>query len=195
MDQEKGLKFHSSVFQPPVCHSCQIYTRAFQTGSSSSRPGLTHGHLEPGLENKQPSMHENFLPVNKQPPKIDWLSDHSHKNGLNFFFQSLIIAPAQSWWQWISATVVRTFIPMAGPLGKLSSFTASLSISGNPYLIVILQEMFGDWRWNKPCGDISRLTDSSTSRNSSFLLYLIPSLLQPICPVTWLVIWACSSRV
>ena len=44
-----------------------------------------------------------------------------------------------------------------------------------------------------PCGDMRRLTDSKTSRNSSFLLYLIPSLLQPICPVTWLVICFCSS--
>lgn len=42
---------------------------------------------------------------------------------------------------------------------------------------------------------MSKLTDSKTSKNSSFLLYLIFSLLQPIWPVTWLVIWACSSRV
>lgn len=71
-DQEMGLKFHSSVFQPPVCHSCQIYTRAFQTGSSSSQHGLTRGHLEPGLENKQASMHQNVIPVNKQHTK-NWL--------------------------------------------------------------------------------------------------------------------------
>lgn len=36
-----------------------------------------------------------------------------------------------------------------------------------------------------PCGDISKLTYSSTSRNNSFRLYLIPSLRQPICPVTF----------
>lgn len=128
VDQEMGLKFHSSVFQPPVCHSCQIYTRAFQTGSSSSQHGLTHGHLEPGLENEQASMHQNVIPVNKQHTK-NWLVVRAlAENDLNVLFQSLIRAPAQSWWQWISATVVRTFIPMAGPLGKLSSFTAILSI-------------------------------------------------------------------
>lgn len=67
--QEMGLKFHSSVFRRPVCHSFQIYTQAFQTGNSSSQPGLTHGHLEPDLENKQAAMHQNFIPVNKQPPE------------------------------------------------------------------------------------------------------------------------------
>lgn len=44
-----------------------------------------------------------------------------------------------------------------------------------------------------PCGDISRLTLSSTSRKSSLRRYLMPSRRQPICPVTWLVIWDCSS--
>ena len=149
VDQEMGLKFHSSVFQPPVCHSCQIYTRAFQTGSSSSQHGLTHGHLEPGLENKQASMHQNVIPVNKQHTKkfigcqttstrMTWISSfnlwslaqiqhtlyHPFRsyNELKRWFWLV-----QSWWQWISATVVRTFIPMAGPLGKLSSFTAILN--------------------------------------------------------------------
>ena len=46
-----------------------------------------------------------------------------------------------------------------------------------------------------PCGDISRLTLSSTSRKSSLRRYLMPSRRQPICPVTWLVIWDCSSFV
>ena len=46
-----------------------------------------------------------------------------------------------------------------------------------------------------PWGDIRRFTYSITSRNSSFLLYFIPSFLQPICPVTWLVIAVCSSLV
>lgn len=45
----------------------------------------------------------------------------------------------------------------------------------------------------KPWGDISRLTDSRTSRKSSLRRYLIPSLLQPICPVTCDVIWLVSS--
>lgn len=48
---------------------------------------------------------------------------------------------------------------------------------------------------NAPCGDISRLTLSSTSRKSSLRRYLMPSRRQPICPVTWLVIWDCSSFV
>ena len=46
-----------------------------------------------------------------------------------------------------------------------------------------------------PCGDMSRLTLSSTSRKSSLRRYLMPSRRQPICPVTWLVIWDCSSLV
>lgn len=48
---------------------------------------------------------------------------------------------------------------------------------------------------NAPCGDISRFTLSSTSRKSSLRRYLMPSRRQPICPVTWLVIWDCSSFV
>ena len=48
---------------------------------------------------------------------------------------------------------------------------------------------------NRPCGDMSRLTLSSTSRKSSLRRYLMPSRRQPICPVTWLVIWDCSSFV
>lgn len=50
-------------------------------------------------------------------------------------------------------------------------------------------------RWHLPCGDISRFTLSRTSRKSSFRRYLMPSRRQPICPVTWLVIWDCSSFV
>lgn len=46
-----------------------------------------------------------------------------------------------------------------------------------------------------PWGDIKRFTLSSTSRKSSLRRYLIPSRLHPICPVTWLVIWDCSSLV
>lgn len=46
-----------------------------------------------------------------------------------------------------------------------------------------------------PCGLINKFTYSNTSRNSSFRRYLIPSRRQPICPVTWDVIWACSSFV
>ena len=36
-----------------------------------------------------------------------------------------------------------------------------------------------------PCGDMSRLTYSITSRNSSLRRYLMPSRRQPICPVTY----------
>ena len=46
-----------------------------------------------------------------------------------------------------------------------------------------------------PCGDMRRFTLSSTSKKSSFRRYLMPSRRQPICPVTWLVIWDCSSFV
>lgn len=49
--------------------------------------------------------------------------------------------------------------------------------------------------WVLPCGDMSRFTLSRTSRKSSLRRYLMPSRLQPICPVTWLVIWDCSSLV
>lgn len=52
------------------------------------------------------------------------------------------------------------------------------------------------WALNTwPWGLISRLTYSRTSRKSSLRRYLIPSRRQPICPVTWDVIWACSSLV
>ena len=44
-----------------------------------------------------------------------------------------------------------------------------------------------------PCGLISKLTYSWASKKSSLRRYLIPSRLQPICPVTWAVIAACSS--
>lgn len=42
---------------------------------------------------------------------------------------------------------------------------------------------------------MSRLTLSRTSRKSSLRRYLMPSRRQPIWPVTWLVIWDCSSLV
>ena len=44
-----------------------------------------------------------------------------------------------------------------------------------------------------PCGLISKLTYSKASKKSSLRRYLIPSRLQPTCPVTWAVIAACSS--
>mmetsp|Transcript_2977 Transcript_2977/g.8390 ORF Transcript_2977/g.8390 Transcript_2977/m.8390 type:complete len:205 (+) Transcript_2977:351-965(+) len=45
-----------------------------------------------------------------------------------------------------------------------------------------------------PLLDMSRLTFSTTSKNTSFFLYLMPSLLQPTAPVTWRVAFlACSS--
>ena len=46
-----------------------------------------------------------------------------------------------------------------------------------------------------PWGDMSRLTFSKTSKNNSLRRYLMPSLLQPIWPVTWFVICDCSSFV
>ena len=46
-----------------------------------------------------------------------------------------------------------------------------------------------------PWGDMSKFTDSRTSKNSSFRRYLIPSRRHPIWPVTCEVIWACSSFV
>ena len=42
---------------------------------------------------------------------------------------------------------------------------------------------------------MSRLTDSSTSKNSSFRRYLMPSRRHPIWPVTCDVIWLVSSRL
>lgn len=56
-----------------------------------------------------------------------------------------------------------------------------------------LPATWADKTW--PCGDMSKLTDSKTSKNNSFLLYFIPSRRHPIWPVTCDVIWACSSLV
>lgn len=102
-----------------------------------------------------------------------------------------------------SATVVKAFIPTCGPLAWVVIIYCHLKqqtriVLNSPswyYYNKCMEFSEKNFYVDQPCGDISRLTDSSTSRNNSFLLYLIPSLLQPICPVTWLVIWACSSRV
>ena len=59
--------------------------------------------------------------------------------------------------------------------------------------IMTLPATWADKTW--PCGDMSKLTDSKTSKNNSFLLYFIPSRRHPIWPVTCDVIWACSSLV
>ena len=67
----------------------------------------------------------------------------------------------------------------------------------NSYLrydfIITLPATCEDKTW--PCGDMSKLTDSRTSRKSSFRRYFIPSRRHPICPVTCDVICVCSSFV
>ena len=127
-----------------------------------------------------------FLKLKDTQSKCLWL--HFCLAG-KFYHSGLLVFPLSGYTvieQWLNGSQFLWLFPSA-PCFKHRYSCGNQTIVN--YYTHVVQEP------NPPWGDIRRLTDSSTSRNSSFLRYLIPCLLQLICPVTWLVICFCSCAV
>lgn len=112
------------------------------------------------------------------------------------------------WWNWqssmtttgfperdVSASVFPEIPPRPFASITILSLMPNLH-SGIPDKNDFITTLPATWADNTcPCGDMSKLTYSKTSRNNSLRRYLMPSRRHPICPVTWDVICACSSFV